>query len=85
MLNVAVVRMGAGRRARATLAEERAAREAAESAAERLRSELDGLRAAQVRPRCACARSAHTRLLSSTVLRPCVSPVQGHAWTLQVL
>ena len=41
------------RRARATLAEERAAREEAEGAAERLRSELDGLRAAQAR-HCSC-------------------------------
>ena len=35
-----------------TLAEERAAREEAEGAAERLRSELDGLRAAQARLCC---------------------------------
>ena len=40
-------------RARVTLEEERAAREAAEGAAERVRAELDGLRAAQARPRAA--------------------------------
>lgn len=62
-------------RARATLAEERAAREEAEGAAERLRSELDGLRAAQVRHCCCSCDGFMCRLVHHALDEMLVSTV----------